>query len=535
MGVLLFPLAGFSQTPAAAPGEILVLFKSRVSAEDAAKEAQRLGLTGQPVRSLQSGLIRQEGLFSASRIEQLQAERIKIPQGMTQEDAMARLQKSPLVRACSLNHYRHAHAPLAKPNDFYYQQGYQWWLQDVGADRVIAENILPSGSPMTIAILDTGTDLNHPDLIDKLVPGMTFTPGGGVGDETSLQHGTHTAGIAAASTNNFTGIAGTAGVAWIKIMPVKVLYDSGNGEASGYDYDISRGMVWAVDNGARVLNLSLGGPYDDPVEDEAVQYAYNHRCVVVASAGNDGLDTNLVSYPASYSHVIAVAACDTTGARSLYSTYNDNVDIAAPGGYYISTTATTILSTIPHTYPPGYGVMQGTSMAAPIVSGAAAMLLSQNPNLSPEDVENILETTAEKTGSLKDSGRNWDNQLGWGRVNVYRALTRGKNSVFSPASSSGRLSYNFPNPFNPARGEITNIVIPLAASDLPSAVRIRIYDAAGHLAKTLTLNASELWPGRAVPWDGRNEKGDRVANGVYPYALELNGTTYTNKIAVNNQ
>jgi subtilisin family serine protease len=169
-------------------------------------------------------------------------------------------------------------------------------------------------------------------------------------------------------------------------------------------------------------------------------------------------------------------------------------------------------------------------MATPAVAGIAALLFAQNPARQPEEIENILATTADKTGS--DAYANgWNPYQGWGRVNAYRALTL--SSTYVPRSG-GRASYNYPNPFRPAFGETTYVVVPLAAGQTAKSVNLKIYDSIGHLVRNQDVSAGQVYPGALISWNGRNDRGDAVANGVYPYRLEIDGTVYANKIAVKN-
>jgi|GEM_PF-3617436 len=520
-------------------GEVIVLFKDKVTPEEIQAETQRLGLSAAPgVRALENGILRQAGMQPVSRVESIRSELVKLPQGMSEDEAIRSLSQSPLVEYCGRNYIRVPMAPLPNgPQDPFYQSGQLWWLEAIQADRVVAENLLPEGEPVTIAILDTGVYLAHEDFAGRLVAGADFVDPGGNGDVpvTSWSlHGTHVAGIAAAAVNNHIGIAGAATASNIRIMPVRVMNASG-----GTDHNIAQGLIWAVDHGARVINMSLGGDAENPELKAAIRYAFERRCVVVVSAGNAAQNGNPVEYPAAYPHVIAVGSCDINGNWAPYSESQSYVDVAAPGGYYVSVTTTQILSTVAYTYFVGnptlykYWTSEGTSMAAPMVAGTAAMLLAQDPSLTPEEVENIITATAEKTGTLS-RGQSWDPKMGWGRVNVYRALTYRQNATFKP-SSHGRASYNYPNPFKPSRGETTRILIPLAAGEVPSDVTVKIYDAVGNPVRTLALPAAEIWPGRMLTWDGRNGQGQWVANGVYPYTLEMGGQTHRNKMVVNNQ
>jgi subtilisin family serine protease len=297
----------------------------------------------------------------------------------------------------------------------------QWGLDQIKAPAAWARGALGAGA--TIAIVDTGVDLNHPDLKGKLLPGVDL-----VSDETCTPgaqdlngHGTHVAGIAAAATNNGIGVAGVAPLA--KILPVRVLDATG----SGTDTDIDAGIRWAADHGASVINLSLGN--DIPVVDvsnlgAAVDYAWSHGAVVVAAAGNSTMP--LCSFPAASTHAICVAATDSSGSPAYYSNFplslNGNLALRAPGGSGQGDCTSDIWSTYwpgatgqdAELCPPtGYEPLAGTSMAAPFVSGVAAML--RGAGLSNQQVVDCLKRTS-------SNGGNYDPIFGYGIVNADNAV-----------------------------------------------------------------------------------------------------------------
>lgn len=217
------------------------------------------------------------------------------------------------------------------------------------------------GEGVKIAVLDTGVDLDHPDLDKNLLPGVNFiNPNKPPQDDN--KHGTHVAGIIAAE-NNEIGMAGVAPDA--KIIPVKVLDRQGNGNL----VDVSKGIRWAVDQGkADLICMSLGSP--NPVQEvrKAVQYALSKNVVCFVAAGNSGL-TKRVFYPADYPETIAIGSIDENLSRSSFSNTGDNLDFMAPGGR--------IFSTIPDNW---YAVLSGTSMATPFAVGIAALALSYTRN-----------------------------------------------------------------------------------------------------------------------------------------------------------
>ncbi len=238
------------------------------------------------------------------------------------------------------------------PNDPLFSQQYA-----LSAIRAPQGWDISTGSMMvTIAILDTGVDLTHPDLEHKILPGYDFVNGDSVPQD-DAGHGTHVAGIAAALGNNGIGIAG---VSWgARILPVKVLDSAGRGTA----LNVAEGIVWAADQGAQVINLSLGGSQFSQTLQDAVLYAEGRGVLLIASSGNT--NSNFVLYPARFPQVMAVAATDASNQRASFSNYGDEIEIAAPG--------VSILSL----YPGGYNTLSGTSMSAPHVSGLAAILIGQ--------------------------------------------------------------------------------------------------------------------------------------------------------------
>ncbi|HUG55605.1 MAG TPA: S8 family serine peptidase, partial [Candidatus Limnocylindrales bacterium] len=275
-----------------------------------------------------------------------------------------------------------------EPDDPYYLTDPYSGLGQWGMRRIEAARAwdFASGAPsVVVAVLDTGVDPAHPDLAGALVPGNTFVSlpssecaSGATRDDSS--HGTHVAGIIGAVRGNAVGVAGIA--SGVKLMPVKVLDCTGVGSMS----DVSRGIVWAADNGARIVNISLGSPAEVGTLRDAVRYAVARNVLVVASSGNCGLGASArcgsadqVEYPAGYPDVLGVAAVNENDARAPFSSANESVDVSAPGSRIVSTTPTypTYLSqrtTNPATL--SYAQFSGTSQAAPHASGVAALIWS---------------------------------------------------------------------------------------------------------------------------------------------------------------
>jgi len=292
-------------------------------------------------------------------------------------------------------------SPTRTPNDPYYFL--QWNMRHIGAPAAWWITI---GEPSaTVAILDTGVDMDHPDLIDNLVPGWDFVNADALPDD-DHGHGTHVAGILGARGNNRLGVAG---LAWQSaLMPLKILDENGIGYADA----AYKAVVWAVDNGARVLNMSFGAcGQSPPLLEAAVSYALAKGVVVVAAVGNvdgsTGCPAGSQVYPAAYPGVLGVGATDSSDNVASYSNKVTFLDVAAPGTGIFSTS-----------HDGGYRYMDGTSMATPHVSGVAALIRSAYPNLTHEQVIDAI------TGSAIDLGvPGWDPSYGYGLVNAGQALT----------------------------------------------------------------------------------------------------------------
>src|SRR3989344_2769912 len=282
---------------------------------------------------------------------------------------------------------------LEIPNDPNFSN--QWGMQKINASS--AWDVVKGSNNVDIAIVDTGVNYNHPDLQSKIVFSVNCTltncPSGQTTDPDG--HGTHVAGIAAAVTNNNLGIAG---VSWnSRIMSIKVLDDTGR----GYYSWITNGIIWAVDNGAEIINLSLGGTSYSSTLENAVNYAWSKGVLITAASGNSG--TSKPFYPAYFQKVMAVAATSSNDAKASFSNYGTWVDVAAPGVSIIST------------YKNGYEYLSGTSMSTPFVSGLAALVISQNPSFTNSQVREKIETTSIE---LPGTSGYWN----YGRIDLCAAL-----------------------------------------------------------------------------------------------------------------
>lgn len=353
------------------------------------------------------------------RIPKIDVYQLQIPKSVTVEEMLFVLRQNPDVEYAEPNYI----ASIAiTPNDTLFK--YQYALNNSGQEIGIpgspqgqadADIKAPSAWEETkgdekilIAVIDTGVDLEHPDIKDKIYSsGRDF-----VNDDFDATddngHGTHVAGIAAAETNNDEGIAG---VAWnCKILPVKSMDEEGSGYYSG----IEDGIRWAADNGADVINLSLGGDVPAQSLEDAVKYAFAKNVIIVAAAGNDSTS---VLFPAAYDdYCLAVAATDYEDFRPDWSNFGPEVDVAAPGVRVISLVPTWFWG--PDSLPYAFG--SGTSMSTPHVAGLAALIKGLKPRLKPGEIMNVIRYSADDVNSADNPGK--DELIGYGRIDMEKAL-----------------------------------------------------------------------------------------------------------------
>lgn len=367
------------------PDEIVVKYTSNVTSGRRAGLRQAYGLTKKRDSM-------QHGAFVVYKHKNPQA-------------VMSMLKHEPGVISVEQNAYAYAYMV---PNDPYY--AIQWHMERIGME--IAWNEC-TGAGAVVAVIDTGVKQSLEDLA-----GTNFTAGydfvNSDNDPTDDEgHGSHVTGTIAQTTNNNTGVSGIAYNA--TIMPVKVL----NRRGSGSFDDIADGIYYAVNNGADVINMSLGGASSLAILEDAVNYAWTHGVVVVCAAGNE--DTSAPSYPAAYVNSISVSATTSIDTLASYSNYGTTIDIAAPGGDSGDNNGDgyddMILQNTFSRNSEGYYFYAGTSMASPHVAGVAALVKSANPSLTNAEIRNILETTAEDLGA---SG--WDQSFGHGLVDAYAAV-----------------------------------------------------------------------------------------------------------------
>jgi len=408
---------------------------------------------------------------------------IALPEGLDYEFAVNTLLSLPGVGYVE----RDARVSMgASSSDPYYPK--QWFLPHIGAE--MAWDVEKGNKDILVAVMDTGVDPDHPDLSGRVMPGYDF-----INDDSNPcdvhGHGTHVAGIIAACGDNG---GGAAGVAWrVRVLPIKVLDDQGYGHYS----DVIAGLHYAVDNGAEVINLSLGGGAPSVALQDAVNHARSMGAVVVAAAGNEALDS--LNYPAACEGVIGVGATDEQDRPTAFSNQGEGLDLMAPG--------ISILSGIPGGE---YTYMSGTSMAAPQVSGAFALLRSHYPDINVAETEQKLLASAYDLGSA-----GYDLISGWGLLQAHKALgieDDDPSQGFDPGgdvyfaegyTGNGFDTYilleNPDSEASSARLELFGRQGPFDAVDLGLAARSR-----------LTINLNQVVPGEEVSARVILPEGSRV-------------------------
>jgi subtilisin family serine protease len=396
---------------------------------------------------------------------------------------------------------------------------------------------IADGSGIIIGVIDSGGDMNHPDLVDKIFVdpaepidgidndndgyidnnrGWDFVgndtlnvsdpnfegdnfpnnPTGGLGS-----HGTWVAGAAAASVNNSIGVAGVGYKA--KIMFTKHAADNQRTNQGSIYFGYS-GLLYAASHGARVINLSWGGPFRSEIQQELIDYiTLELGCLIVAAAGNNSSETPF--YPAAYNNVVSVAATTSTDAKSSFSNFGVEVDISAPGSG-IQTTG----------FDDSYTSVNGTSFASPIVAGAAAIVWSKFPNYTPQQVAEQLRVTADET-ALYSVNTSLKQKLGKGRLNLLDALTKSFPAIRASNPKLVNSSGSIPEPGQDAflTMDFTNFL-----SNSSSALQISIKPT---VSSFLTLSNSSVTPGVI-------ESGKTINNKKVPFRFKLASGLATNTV-----
>lgn len=282
----------------------------------------------------------------------------------------------------------------------------QWNLHKIDAQN--AWDVTTGSTSIVVAIVDNAIQTTHIDLAANMVAGRDVADNDNDPNPPNINfsHGTHVAGIVAATTDNGTGKAAIGFN--IKVMPVKA---TGNNTNSNYITHGYTGITWAADNGANVINLSWGGSGSSTTNQNVINYAHNKGAIIVAAAGNSG--SNGAFYPAAYNHVLSVASTDINDNKSSFSTYHNTVDVAAPGS--------SILSTVPNN---AWANFSGTSMASPLVAGLCGLVWSVDLSQSAADVESCV---LNNTDNIDAQNPSYIGLLGSGRINAFKAVSCVRN------------------------------------------------------------------------------------------------------------
>ncbi|HEY5883101.1 MAG TPA: S8 family serine peptidase [Pyrinomonadaceae bacterium] len=327
------------------------------------------------------------------------------------------------------------------PNDPWYT-GWQWHLPKISAPSSWAQTT--GSETVTIAILDTGIDKTHPDLVNKVVAGWNVYDNNSATDDVN-GHGTNVAGVAGAQSNNAMGVAA---VCWnCKIMPVRISDTAGNASYSA----MASGLNWAANHNARVANISYMASGSSTVR-SAAQYFQSKGGVVTSAAGNYSTFDSAADNP----YILTVSAADINDAPSSFSNYGNNIDVAAPEGSYTTAKGG------------GYAYAGGTSFASPVIAGVAALIISANPVLTPAQVQDILKQSADDLGAA-----GWDTRYGWGRVNAARAVCTvmgGSCSVPAPTPTPTPTPNPTPTPAPP----VDNIPPTVAITSPTNGTRVSV-------------------------------------------------------------
>jgi len=452
------------------PGRVLVKFRANVGLDYARQIVAALG-------------VREDGVLPATGVLVLD-----LPEQADEAGFANALANRPDVEFAELD--RIVKPADVLPNDPWFVN-WEGHLRRIQAPTAWSTTV--GSSNVVVAILDTGVDANHEDLAGKIVPGWNSYANNSATTDVS-GHGTAVAGTAAAASNNGLGVAS---VCWLcRIMPIRVSDMTGYATYSS----IANGLTWAADHGARVANISYVVS-DSSTVTSAAQYFQGKGGVVTSSAGNYSTFSNSADNP----YVLTVSATDYFDVIYSYSNTGKNIDVAAPGDSFSTQMGG------------GYVSTGGTSYSAPIVAGVAALVMSANPSLSADQVQNIVKQSADDLGAT-----GWDPVYGTGRVNAARAV--------SMAAAGGTVDTIPPT---------VGFVYPNAGVDVAGAftVQISASDNTGVSAVELSVDGTSIGSTAISPyafqWDSR-----LVANGPHLFsarATDLRGNSSATSITVNVQ
>ena len=422
-------------------------------------------------------IVRGKGGRSLGRLANLPIHKIAVPENA--EDAVVRaLSKNPSIKFAEKDMLVVADEFI--PNDSRYSEA--WHLAKIQAP---AAWDLAQGDGIVIAVLDSGVYGAHPDLSSKMVAGWNI-PSGNTDTADINGHGTAVAGFVGAATNNLEGISSAGFNA--KIMPVRV---TNYADGGAYVSDIAKGITWAADNGAQVANASFK-IYDSSTATAAAQYMRSKGGVVVTSAGNNNTDSGNADNAA----MITVAATTSSDVKASFSNYGNYVDVTAPGASVLTTNRSG-----------GYNNWSGTSFSSPLTAGVVGLIMSANPNLNPDQVESVLEASAD---DLID-GVDWHMYYGHGRINAAAAVQMALNT--SAADSQAPVV----TVFAPGKNALVsgNVLVEVSATDNTGVNEVSLY-ANG------VLVATDMTAPYQFSWDSMQESDGLVTLSATAVDASLN-------------
>lgn len=391
-------------------------------------------------------------------------------------------------------------------NDPQFTSGNQWALGKIEAANAWTTTV--GSSDVVVAVIDSGVSASHPDLAGKVLPGYDFFNNDA--DPTDDNgHGTAVAGLIGAATNNGIGMAA---VSWNSmILPVKALGADGSGSYSA----ISNAIIWAADNGASIINLSLGGTSASTTLQNAINYAWNRNCVIIAAAGNSG--NNIPQYPGACTNVVAVSATDIKDARTSWSNFGSYVDIAAPGANVLTLQGAN-----------SYSNWNGTSFSSPITAGVVALMASANSSLNNTSLVNTLLANADDLGAV-----GYDVNFGNGRVNARRAVQAALGTV--PAdTTSPSVSITSPASGSTVAGTVN---VSLSATDNVAVTRTELFINGSIFGTSNSATANFSWNTAAFAdgsytlearaYDAANNVGSRTISVTVRNAVIVDTTAPT--------
>jgi hypothetical protein len=485
------------------PGELIVKFQKGIGRQKRQEALSRVASRMRHFEDRNTGKGNRRGPDVFDQLVHVQ-----LKAGIAPQEVIADLERDPRVEYAEPNLFVHTFETFPNDPDFnllwgLYNSGQSSGAPGADIDVASAWDTGTGSAEVVVAVIDTGVDYTHPDLTANMWVNAAEIPQNGVDDDGNgfvddiygydvynddpdpdddHFHGTHCAGTIGAKGSNGIGVAG---VNWtVRLMAVKFLSASGSGDTAG----AVSAIQYAINNGAHVMSNSWGGSGRSQALQDIILEAYNAGIVFVAAAGNNGSDSTV--YPAAYEKVIAVSATDHNDVKAGFSSYGTFIDVAAPG---VNIFSTKLDGT--------YGYASGTSMACPHVAGLAALIKSKDSTLTPDQVEYILETSADDLG---DAG--WDTFYGSGRINASWALEAVKqNETRFPTAQIA----------SPADGQVVSGVSldisGTAAGDGFVDYSIQYAAAGSDTWSLIAQSSSAVSTGLLASWDtGRIEDGDYV-------------------------